>query len=586
MGALKKVWLNKGGVATILPLKELEKLWHVVYDSRRHRGTSVLHTDAGNIVLKNNNNKSMPYLDLKEFEAEAALSLVQTVRGNMEGFTKREVEEARKACGVQEILGHPTNHNFLGMVRGGMISNCLVTPTAVQNIHQIFGPDLAGIRGRMVWRPPDSVTTNYVQIPRVILKRHQLVTLLAVDIMFVNGVPFLFSVARGLNLVTTKFTPSRMAKQLAASITRMMDLYARKGFQVGTVLMDNKLEKLQNLVPIRAVNTTAAKEHVPEVEPKIRLIKKRGRGILNTLPFKRMPRLMLIELVYHVVLWLNAFPEKSGVSDTLSPREIVYWHKLDFAKHCKLPSGMYCEVHDEPAPTNTMVTRSTPAIVIGPTSNLQGTYKFFSLAMGKKVKRCTFTLYPMSDPVIKKVEAYAKTTALPGIFDFADRHGILFEWNKEVDESPKGVVEVEDVILHPSLAAEHPGVALEQDQPLPSIKEELVLQGRAKDAAACNANLQPLNVAGVGATLPFVHANVAKLDDYKSDNNNSIIAMADIPQQPPHAPFVVNNTDNNNDVGSDDNADDTESNNEESNDDKPSGLAKATDLDGNKPDKN
>jgi hypothetical protein len=34
-----------------------------------------------------------------------------------------------------------------------------------------------------------------------------------------------------------------------------------------------------------------------QVECKIRLIKERGRGILNTLPFKKMPRLVLIELV-------------------------------------------------------------------------------------------------------------------------------------------------------------------------------------------------------------------------------------------------------------------------------------------------
>jgi hypothetical protein len=60
------------------------------------------------------------------------------------------------------------------------------------------------------------------------------------------------------------------------------------------------------------------------------LIKEQGRGILNTLPFKKMPRLMLIELVYHVVLWLNAFPAKPGVSATLSPCKIVYQHKLDF----------------------------------------------------------------------------------------------------------------------------------------------------------------------------------------------------------------------------------------------------------------
>jgi hypothetical protein len=288
------------------------------------------------------------------------LSLVQTVQGNTEGFTKHEVEEAQKAHKVQGMLGHPTNRDFLGMVRGGMISNCPVTPTTVQNAHQIFGTDLACITGRMVLRPPDSVTTNYVQIPRVILEQHQLVTL-AVDVMFVDGVSFLVSVARGMNLVTTKFTPSCTAKQFAAGITLVMDLYACEGFQVHTVLMDNKFEKLRNLVPILTVNTTTAKEHVPEIERKIRLIKERGRGILNTLPFKRMPMLMLIVLVYHVVLWLNAFSAKLGVSDTLSPREIIYQHKLDFAKHCKLPFGTYCEVHNEPTPTNTMVTCSTPS---------------------------------------------------------------------------------------------------------------------------------------------------------------------------------------------------------------------------------
>ena len=138
----------------------------------------------------------------------------------------------------------------------------------------------------------------------------------------------------------------------------------------------------------------------------------------------------------------------------------------------------------------------------------------------------------MPDSVIKKVKEYAKLTALPGIFDFADRNGILFEWNKEVDESPKGIVEVKDIILYPSLAAEHSGVALGRDQPLPSIEEELIPQGRAKDSVARNANLQPLDVTGVGAALTFVHANTDELNDYKSDNDG-IIAVGDISQQPP-----------------------------------------------------
>ncbi len=69
---------------------------------------------------------------------------------------------------------------------------------------------------------------------------------------------------------------------------------------MGTMLMDNKFEKRRVLIPILVVNTTAAKEHVPEVERRIRLIKEHGRCILNTLPFKKMSQIILIKLIYHV----------------------------------------------------------------------------------------------------------------------------------------------------------------------------------------------------------------------------------------------------------------------------------------------
>ena len=166
----------------------------------------------------------------------------------------------------------------------------------------------------------------------------------------------------------------------------MMDVYLRGGFVVGTILANNKFEPLRIFLPILAVNTTAAKGHVPEVERRIRLIKAHGRGILNTLLFKKMPQVILIELIYHVVLWLNAYPTKSGVSDTLSPREIVLRQKLNFKQHCKVRFGTYCEAHDEPTPSNTMVSRLTLAIVLGPAGNIQGTYEVFNLHTGRKIK--------------------------------------------------------------------------------------------------------------------------------------------------------------------------------------------------------
>jgi hypothetical protein len=167
MGAVDQIWLKEGGVVTIIPLKVLEKIWPVTYNSRHNGRCFVIHTDQGNIIVKNNN-KGMPYLDIRDMEAEVvllfiqtsigaieaamvapenAVSFIQTVRGNMEGYTQCKVEDARAAHEAQAMLGHPTNRDFLGMVRSGMISNCPVTPNAVQNAHRIFGPDLAGVRG-------------------------------------------------------------------------------------------------------------------------------------------------------------------------------------------------------------------------------------------------------------------------------------------------------------------------------------------------------------------------------------------------------------------------------------------------------
>jgi hypothetical protein len=67
-----------------------------------------------------------------------------------------------------------------------------------------------------VRRPPKTVWTDYIQIPRTILKRYQLVVLTG-DVMFVNGVPFLVSSASGLNLLTAEFLSVRTAKNFSCS---------------------------------------------------------------------------------------------------------------------------------------------------------------------------------------------------------------------------------------------------------------------------------------------------------------------------------------------------------------------------------
>ena len=63
------------------------------------------------------------------------------------------------------------------------------------------------------------------------------------------------------------------------------------------------------------INTSTAKEHVAEMERLIKTIKERTRAIIIVLPYKILCKLIITNVVYFAILWLNAFPVKNGVSD-------------------------------------------------------------------------------------------------------------------------------------------------------------------------------------------------------------------------------------------------------------------------------
>ncbi len=118
---------------------------------------------------------------------------------------------------------------------------------------------------------------------------HKYVTLVA-DVMFVNGLPFIVTSLQGLSLVTIEHLQSRTAKRsLVHTLERVFRIYTTAGFVIQMALMDMEFEKLTTMMPNVALNTSAACEHVREVEQKIRVIKKRAKGMFNTLPYKKLP---------------------------------------------------------------------------------------------------------------------------------------------------------------------------------------------------------------------------------------------------------------------------------------------------------
>ena len=176
------------------------------------------------------------------------LHTIETVCENYEGFTKKQVQRANEARGIMLMTGVPTERAFESMVRLNQLQDCPITIDDVKNAHLIWGDDLANKRGKTVRRKPDRVEADYVEIPRALLFAHESVTLVA-DVFFVNLVPFLVSTSRNINLITIEHAPHRKAPQLGHLLQRITKVYARAGFRVRTILMDNELKKSGSIYP-------------------------------------------------------------------------------------------------------------------------------------------------------------------------------------------------------------------------------------------------------------------------------------------------------------------------------------------------
>ena len=73
--------------------------------------------------------------------------------------------------------------------------------------------------------------------------------------MFVNGVPFLVSSSRNINLTMIEHIPTCTADKLGALLHRIINVYVHAGFTVETILMDNEFEKIRDYVQHATLNT-------------------------------------------------------------------------------------------------------------------------------------------------------------------------------------------------------------------------------------------------------------------------------------------------------------------------------------------
>ena len=177
--------------------------------------------------------------------------------------------------------------------------------------------------------------------------------------------------------------------------------YARGSFVVNLMLMDTEFEKIKDMLPMVEFNTTAAREHVPEIELQIRKIKERVRSVTSDFPFNPIPMLVLVQTLYTICLWLNAIRSLSGMDRGLSSRELVTGRGVDYNKDCRADLGAYIQASTDKVVTNDNTPRTHGNIALGPSRNRQGSLKCFNLETGKLVVRRIAKKIPWPDRMLK-----------------------------------------------------------------------------------------------------------------------------------------------------------------------------------------
>ena len=243
------------GIANIISMHELESLYRITYDS--WVGYYVVHTPKGEVRFYKDK-QGLPYLDLKESseggtlllmqhgggtrERESqAVSLVQTVRGNYEGYTKREVLKAKEARRTQAMMGNLSEADYNGMVSHNLIPNCPDASSDITNTRAIFGANLQSVREKTVRRMPAPVVADYVAVPCELVAANKTV-MLAADVFFVDGTAFLLTVFRRIKFVMAEHIPVRTTLSLSKHMARVLEVYGRAGFRVRSILMDGEFK--------------------------------------------------------------------------------------------------------------------------------------------------------------------------------------------------------------------------------------------------------------------------------------------------------------------------------------------------------
>ena len=339
-----------------------------------------------------------------------AVGLVQTVEDNKKLFSKAQVDRADKARNLMKTLMMPTVKTLKRAILTNQIQNCPVTDTDCDVAIQIYGKDIASLKGKSTRSRPTPAEHDVVSIPKRLLYLHKNVHLF-MDIMYVNGLPFLMTISKHLYYRTATYLTDGKANTLYKAMDGIFNKYNNAGYKIKHISADNQfqasLEAIQDGLKV-TLHFSAAQEHVPEAERNIRTVKETIRSVIASIPYAYLLNIMTKMLVIEATNRLNFFVNVNGI-EHYSPRQLLKEPKVDYGKHCQIPIFSYVQAPHEATVYNSQQPRTLDCLYMRPLYTMHGGHQLYHIPTGKLITRHgKLHVIPTPSHVIEKINELGK----------------------------------------------------------------------------------------------------------------------------------------------------------------------------------
>ena len=193
----------------------------------------------------------------------------------------------------------------------------------VRRAHAIYGPASAILKGKMARKNPKHVDFKQrISIQAEILK-HYTELPLHMYFFFINGHPYFITINGKVNYRKIIWCRGRGRKEILKRLQAIFARHTKMGFQVNEYHAENELKKIEEYLVPSTMHTQVAGDHEPTSEQNIRKLKDMTRSTVHSVPYRKIPLLMIDSIVGQEQYMLNDFPSKTGILSTMLARNII-----------------------------------------------------------------------------------------------------------------------------------------------------------------------------------------------------------------------------------------------------------------------